>query len=512
MKIRPAPINIMDSIPRGISTKYLKDQRIPQARWQTQEAIEAHKALEYDPKNPNGKILIGAIGDKLIGVAEDRHIGTVAGNRSGKSVGVKNNLFFYNGSVVVIDLKTEHANDTAERRAEMGQDVFVLDPYDRARGKARKYRARYNPLRALTLGDVSVIEKAMQIVDGLIVTSGQEKDPHWNETAGASLLGFILYTAFGTDVPDKERHMGTVRRFVRSARRQEQTDDGAVYTLPRRIMAGIQILYDTGHEDVAEAIEFSVRGLYEKSHEEMAGVASTMNRHTAFLDSISIKDVLSGHDFDLRDVKRKKMTIYLCLPATKLDACKRWLRIFINQLIDAMEEEETVPEAPVLAILDEFPVLGFMQQLQNAIGQIASFHLLIWWIIQDWGQGKSLYKDRWESFTANAGILQCFANVDLVTTEYISKRLGKTPVLATRQGDTSFDQIEKGMSGQSQSKEMYDLLMPDEVARAFARSDPLKRQLIMLAGLHPMIIQRCEYFDESAPYHHHFAGKYEVKA
>ena len=99
-----------------------------------------------------------------------------------------------------------------------------------------------------------------------------------------------------------------------------------------------------------------------------------------------------------------------------------------------MEREKTKPKAPVLLCLDEFPVLGYMSQLENAAGQIASFDVKLWIIIQDWGQGKALYKERWESFVANAGILQFFGNNDLETTEYISKRLGKTLIGATRDG------------------------------------------------------------------------------
>jgi hypothetical protein len=40
----------------------LKQQTAPQARWQTPEVILERKALEYDPRNPGGKILIGALG------------------------------------------------------------------------------------------------------------------------------------------------------------------------------------------------------------------------------------------------------------------------------------------------------------------------------------------------------------------------------------------------------------------------------------------------------------------
>ncbi len=511
MKLKPQAPDLMCGIPRGLSTKYLKDQSIPQSRWQTQEAILAHPVLAYDPAKPEGKILLGAIGDQLIGVADDRHMQTFAGTRAGKSVTVIANLQHYDGSIFMLDSKAEGANKTARRRAELGQNVFVLDPFDRTRGPARKFRAKYNPLSPLALESETIIEDAMLIVDGMIVSSGQEKDPHWNESAGAALLGFILYVALGSNVPDDKRHMGTVRECVRLAKRTYEREDGKRdYELPKRIGQGIVHLYEAGQVDVADAIKGAVYGLYEKAPDEMASVLSTMNRHTAFLDFLSMKKVMSGHDFDLRDLKRKKATVYLCLPAIRMGTCNRWLRILINQLIAAMEMEEAVPEAPVLAVLDEFPVLGHMKQIEDAAGQMAGFHLKLWTILQDWSQGKALYGERWESFAANSGVSQFFANVDLATTEYISKRMGKTPVLSTRQGDTSHDQREKGLGGSSQSKQLFDMMAPDEIARTFARSDPLKRQLIQMAGLHPMILQRVEYWNEAMPYHQVFAGKYDT--
>lgn len=92
---------------------------------------------------------------------------------------------------------------------------------------------------------------------------------------------------------------------------------------------------------------------------------------------------------------------------------------------------------PMLVCLDEFSALGYMSQLENAAGLIAFFHVKLWVILQDWGQGKTLYKERWESFTANAGILQFFGTNDLATTEYIAKRLGKTRVEVMRQGEVA---------------------------------------------------------------------------
>ena len=238
-----------------------------------------------------------------------------------------------------------------------------------------------------------------------------------------------------------------------------------------------------------------------------------MRRHTKFLDYTAMRNVLKGHDFDLADLKRDPagVSIYLCFPATRVEMSKGWLRIFINQLLDAMEREKTEPPAPVLACLDEFPVLGYMRQLENAAGQIASFGVKLWVVLQDWSQGKALYNERWETFVGNAGILQFFGNNDLTTTEYISKKLGKTRVEVARSGEVGQEQQQFGLTGTSSSTELHDLLTPDEVSIQFARGDRLKRQLVILAGKHPMILQRVEYFDESSPVHRVFKGKYAEK-
>jgi type IV secretion system protein VirD4 len=503
MEPRSETVDLLADVPRGNTSRYKQDQRMPEAHWMSQETILNSPMFAYDPKNPSGKILIGACGSKLIGVADDRHIQTVAGTRAGKSVTVIANLLLYDGSVIAMDMKAELAIKTAARRAAMGQDVYVLDPFKRAHGEAAKFRARFNPLASLNLESDTVIEDAQQIVDALIVSTGQEKDPHWNESAGAAILGLILYACFGPDVPDEDRHLGTVRRFVTRALETVIVDGKPQdFALRRQIIKGVGALRSAGHADVADTIEASVRGLYEKSRDERASVISTMNRHTAFLEYRNIRDVLSGNDFDLRDLKRKPngMSVYLCLPATRMNSCSRWFRILINQLIVAMEMEETEPEAPVLAVLDEFPVLGFMPQIQDAAGQMASFGLKLWTLLQDWSQGQALYGQRWESFAANSGVSIFHGNVDVTTTQYVSNRLGKTPVVTTSQGEPSRTAVSEGQSGLSLSTALYDLMMPDEIARIFGRADPLKRQLVLLAGLDPLILQLVEYWNKRGPF------------
>ena len=71
--------DFMRDLPRGVASRYLKQQSVPQARWQLPKDIAGSRALAYDPDNPGKKILVGAMGDKLVGIEDNRHVLTVAG-------------------------------------------------------------------------------------------------------------------------------------------------------------------------------------------------------------------------------------------------------------------------------------------------------------------------------------------------------------------------------------------------------------------------------------------------
>jgi type IV secretion system protein VirD4 len=514
--------NFFHDVLRGLSLKYLSAQSVPQARWQDPEVILNVPALAYDPDNPGKKILVGAFNERLIGIEDNRHILTVAGSRSGKSVTLINNLIHYRGSVLAIDPKAELANRTAERRAALGQKVIVLDPFNQAAEGLAVYRKSYNPLAVLKPDNPTIIEDAGLIADGLVIQTADNRDPHWDESARNFIEGLMLHVATDELYEGNRTLVAMNELLIKRALEKiplsvdEQNgddDDEPRFAIKEQMLsnaARLQNDKDRLNRDIGSAIESAALDFYEKSSRERSTVLSTLRRHTKLLSYAAMKRVLSGHDFDLRDLKRDRngVTVYLCLPASRMGLCNRWLRIFINQLLEAMQGEKTTPEAPVLVCLDEFPVLGHMRQLEDAAGQIASFGVKLWVMIQDWGQGKALYKDRWETFVGNAGILQFFGNTDLATTEYLSRLLGKTRVEVSRVSEVAQEQSEQGLTGQTPSIELHSLLTPDEITRQFARSDRLKRQCVIWPGFHPMMLQRVEYFDENSPHHQVFRGRY----
>lgn len=500
--------DFMSDIARGVTTRFLDRQSVPQARWEPCEKIMGSRHMAYDPASPGAKILVGALDGRLIGIDDNRHVMTIAGSRTGKSVTLVNNLLFYRGSVLALDPKGELAAITAERRVALGQKICILDPFHIAPERLKPYRTSFNPLSLLAPESDTIIEDAGLISDALVIAGG--KDPHWDDSAQSWIEGLLLHIA--TDPAfEGRRNLVTLRALLRTVFVTADEGDDAPFALELAMLKNAARLQRSDDlADVGDVIEGAARDFYERPPNERAGVLSTTRRHTKFLDFRAMARVLDGQDFDLSALKTapQGMTVYLCLPANRMARCSRWLRVFINLLLDAMEREKAKPAVPVLACLDEFPVLGHMKQLEDAAGQIASFGVKLWVVLQDWGQGKALYKERWETFVGNAGILQFFGNNDLMTTEYVSKRLGKTVVKVTREGEAATDQKASGITGRSESLEQYDLLTPDEVSRQFARSDRLKRQLVVWAGYNPLMLQRVEYFDERSPVHSAFAGKY----
>ena len=148
---------------------------MPQARWQSPEVILERRALDYDPDNPGRKILVGAFGDKLVGIDDNRHVLTVAGSRSGKSVTLITNLLNLSGQRHGDGpegrTRQYHRRPPRRARAE-GDRARSLQP---CRRRLARYRKSYNPLAVLKLDNPTIIEDAGLIADGLVVAEPATK-------------------------------------------------------------------------------------------------------------------------------------------------------------------------------------------------------------------------------------------------------------------------------------------------------------------------------------------------
>lgn len=519
MKKRKVEADIFKDMPRGVPARDMEKRvgyelfQVPNAQWMDDKVIKERFAYQDD------QILIGSLGKNLIGIKDDRHIMTIAGSRSGKSVHIANNLIHYKGSCLVIDPKGDLANITAERRnKELGQEVYILDPFKKVRKELNEYQSSFNPLSILDFDNPTILEDAGLIADALVIGSDRG-DPHWDETARSFIEGVILHVATTWNLSGTRDLVTVYNLLTKGEDIEEEEDDdedrGVLKNLIADMIDNAKEIKERGKVDetdydyISDAIEAAATEFRDRPKGERGSVLSTIRRHIKFLGYQSLQSVLEVHDFDLSALKTasKGMTIYLCLPAGRMGTCNRWLRLFVNLALEAMEREQTKPELPVLICLDEFPILGYMKQLEDAAGLLAGFGVKLWPILQDLGQLKALYKERWETFMGNAGVIQFFGNNDITTLEYIQKRVGKAAIKMERQSEKPGDARKQGQNT-TPHIEHHHLVTLEEAARYFGRDDPLKRQLIIVGGELPMILQRVEFYDPEGPCSSYFKGKF----
>lgn len=464
--------------PRGIPGRELSSNIAPHALWADPNFISSHSHWKYEP----GKIFLGAIGNQLIGVSDDRHVMTIAGSRAGKGVStIIPNLIEYPGSILVIDPKGENARHTKNRRAQgwqkigngLGQDVFVLDPF----GVSGHPTSCLNPLSMVDPQGYTAVDDASLIAEALIIPEHGE-GRHFSDAARNFLRGLILYVC--AVEPPERRNLPWVRRLL---------------TLDPK---GFEILIAAMQEcdDCFGVIRRAANTMAAKTEKERSGVVSTAIEQTDFLDSPLMARILERSDFALADLKIKPTTIYLCLPAGRLATHNRWLRIIVNLAVEAMERTQPKPPPPypVLFIMDEFAVLDHLSSIEKAAGQIAGFGVKLWPILQDLSQLQSIYKDRWETFMGNAGLLQFFGNNDTTTLDYLSHRLGKSTIVQVSQSETTAEQRANALTGKSTQMHTVELMTGDEIGRFFSRQS--KAQVLLWPGSDPIALDRVEYFQD----------------
>jgi len=115
----------------------------------------------------------------------------------------------------------------------------------------------------------------------------------------------------------------------------------------------------------------------------MATFAATL---TPFSNAV-IDKATSADDFDLRDIRKKKMTIYLNIPAGEILQASFIINLFFSQLIN--ENVKELPEQnpdlkyQCLMLLDEFTAMGKVAIIAKGVGYMAGYNMRLAIIIQD---------------------------------------------------------------------------------------------------------------------------------
>jgi len=318
-------------------------------------------------------------------------------------------------SKVVIDPKGELCAITADYRRTIG-DVVIVNPFN-VLGLGSD---GFDPMAALNPHSPTFYDDAAALGEALIKIEGN--DPHWGESAQGLLVALIMWEKIRNG--DKA-NLENVRTLLTEADRYERYK-GTDGKMRERLVAGLRVtaadMVAGGRYEIA-----SLAGRFTGQTGELSSIRSVGDTQTRWILSEPMRGDLRKPGVDFRKLKESPQTVYVILPAERMRTHSVWLRLVVVSALRALYRPGGLRTQ---LIIDEMPALGHLGPLEDAFGLVRGYKTQIIGIAQDLAQLKALYRERWESFIANAGVVMGFAPNDLTTADWMSRRAGKTTVIA----------------------------------------------------------------------------------
>lgn len=425
-------------------------------------------------------LIVGKLGSKYLLFGGQQHAIISAPTRSGKGVGIViPNLLNWPESVVILDIKQENWDITSGFRKRHGQACFLFNP------AAADYRThRYNPLAYISddpnfrINDVQKIAQMLfPDVDGV--------DMIWTATPRTLFLGIVLFLA---ETPGKPVTIGQV------VRETLVEGDGARYfarMLNERAEAG-----NPYSEACIRAINSYTSITADNTRTGV--IASFRSRLEIWLNPF-VDAATAGNDFDLRDLRRKRMSVYLGITPDNLERLTPLVNLFFQQAIDLNTRELPAQDKTLkytcLLLMDEFTAIGKISVLNKGISYIAGYNLRMLPIIQSPSQLVDVYGDEGaKTFTTNHALNIVFPPKasDSQAAKEISEWLGNTTIRGV--SVTKSKSILKRSPGDQNlqiSDQQRALLLPQEIT-----SMKPGKELVIMENTPPIMANKVVYFQD----------------
>lgn len=182
--------------------------------------------------------------------------------------------------------------------------------------KLKQRAATFNPLDFIDKDSPLALDECRDLAEALVIRTGEEKEPHWNDSAEAIIAAAIaVVVMYG------------------------QNDQGT-----RSLQAVRDILAHPPKFEIAKKLMREHGGMLARwggqlehfKGDELASVMSTCNRQLRFLDTPAVADSTSNSSFDPALLRKGRMTVYLVLPPEHMRAQSALLRVWIGSLLRAV--------------------------------------------------------------------------------------------------------------------------------------------------------------------------------
>ncbi|WP_161602314.1 type IV secretory system conjugative DNA transfer family protein [Tautonia marina] len=421
----------------------------------------------------------------LVRLSNAVHIAVFAPTGVGKGVScVIPHLLNSPRSMVVIDFKGENYQITARHRQErFGHKTVVLDPFT----VVTQSPDTFNPLDSIDPKSPQLIDECRALANAMVIRTGEEKDPYWNDSAELWITAIIVaVTLYGRD---ENRSLQAVRTLL---------------TDPAKREAIVQVLRnETGHEGMVARLGNQLTNFKDK---ELGSVLSTANRFMNFLDTPAIAASTRSSSFDLSDLRKGRMTLYLVLPPKQISPQAGLLRLWVGAALRAVVDGGLQEQNAVDFILDEAASLGRMDCLDDAVDKYRGYGVRLQFYYQSMGQLRKCWGEGGDT-TLISNTTQVFFGVnDQQTSEFVSSRLGESTIVVDSGGtnnggsrqvnspEPSTSLTESWGSNANWSQQARKLLKPEEVVAL-----PARTAITFTPGVPPIQTTLTRYFEELSP-------------
>jgi type IV secretion system protein VirD4 len=378
----------------------------------------------------------------------DGHVLVVGGTGSGKSSCVAiPTLRNWRGTIFFVVIKGELYTNTRQHR----RNIKLFDPEN------KNNRYIYDPFVFLNQS-ANPAQEARAIAQAVIPLPYDVKEPFWIESAQIILTGAILH------------YHHAKCSFIETLRNIQNQNPQAL----------IKIISDSANDKAALCTK-SFDGMDGKV---LAGIFAEISRGIIALvtddDIVSAlsyeesKEIISPLDLE------NGSDVYIRIPEYLLRQWKNLLTLMVNQFISFFERRKESPDnRPILFLLDEFPRLGKIPAMTDALATLRSKKITICIIIQSLAQLKMIYgHDAQEVIADTCAFKAILGATDANTQEYFSKLVGTYEKIRNSHSQ-NFDPYLGAPTGHgTQTSQDYEkrIIKPEEFAT-------LQNQLILLYPL-----------------------------
>ena len=316
---------------------------------------------------------------------KDGHILVVGGSQTGKSSCIAiPTLSTWKGPIFAIDIKGELFEAWSKYTEEHDRPAKCFE------FTSEEGALHYDPFYRLREGDPNdLVQNARELAQAIIPVPSTVQDPFWSQAAQNILTGLFLYVC-GLCAYDESTGQIVYGSFNMA---MEMLQSMPVWELIHEIGESDNILAKM-HISQYQKIE------YPAENKMLAGIGAELsNRVMTFATDSRIRAAFTTGDHMLRWENLEHTTVFLRIPEDKLDQWDRAITLMLTQLIRTLERrpDQYSPEGkennlpPLLLLLDEFPRLGKIEVIQNALSTLRSKGVTICLIVQSIAQFDKTY-------------------------------------------------------------------------------------------------------------------------